>query len=254
MRNETDNSPLAIRIGVEAFVGIISALSVAPAISIVDQAIVSNASGRESLVPCIMKSVKSLVSQPMQFVKQPSFLLILGVYSCTYTAANTITAVCERRGNPSVGPKFVGSSLTNVACSVMKDKSFARLFGTGPPRTMPVPSFALFAVRDSMTIFASFTMPEVVERHFGCCANTAQLITPCAMQFVSTPLHLLGLDLYNRQERGISATNRMGFIAREYLLTAFARCTRILPAFGIGGVVNREGRIAALSALSKYYR
>lgn len=33
-------------------------------------------------------------------------------------------------------PKFVGSSLTNVTLSVLKDKAFAAMFGTGVARPM----------------------------------------------------------------------------------------------------------------------
>ena len=41
-----DNSPLAARLTMEALAAIASAFSVAPAIAIVDKAIVSNASGQ----------------------------------------------------------------------------------------------------------------------------------------------------------------------------------------------------------------
>jgi hypothetical protein len=64
--------------------------TLAPAISIVDKAIVSNASGVEALVPCLINGVKTFFTQPLYFVKQPSFLLIWGVYGGTYTVANSI--------------------------------------------------------------------------------------------------------------------------------------------------------------------
>ncbi len=66
----------------------------------------------------------------------------------------------------------------------------------------------------------------------------AQLTTPCAVQLVSTPLHLFGLDLYNRSAADISGADRMRFIRREYTKTALARIARIFPAYGIGGVTN----------------
>jgi hypothetical protein len=233
---------------VEAAAGIISALTVAPAVSIVDKAIVSNASGRQALVPGLYEGIKTLVARPVFFFRQPSFLLIWGVYSGTYVAANTIDASCERANESAVIPKFVGSSAANVTLSVAKDLAFVRLFGTGAPRPVPAISYGLFATRDVATVLASFTMPEMVSREMQSTLGTskaysdtaAQLFTPCSMQLLSCPLHLLGLDLYNRPNA--SSADRLAFIKREYLKTAFARIARIFPAFGIGGVVNKNIR------------
>lgn len=48
----------------------------------------------------------------------------------------TSQAICERRKTSSFYPKFVGSSMTNVTLSVLKDKAFAAMFGTGVARPM----------------------------------------------------------------------------------------------------------------------
>lgn len=246
-----DTSPYFIRMQVEALSGIASALTVAPAVSIVDKAIVSNASGRQALVPSIFEGVKTLFTRPAFFFKQPSFLLIWGVYSGTYIAANTIDATCERAEQSAVLPKFVGSSATNVTLSVAKDLAFVKLFGTGVPRPVPTVSYGLFAIRDTGTVLASFTLPDSVSQGmqglFGTSKafsdTSAQLFTPCAMQMLSSPLHLLGLDMYNRPD--VSSADRMSFIQKEYLKTSLARIARIFPAFGVGGVVNKKIRAEA---------
>jgi hypothetical protein len=75
-----DRSPLPIRMLVETGAAILTALSIAPAVAIVDKAIVSNASGRQAMMPCVASELRVLVSSPLQFFKQPNFLLILGVY------------------------------------------------------------------------------------------------------------------------------------------------------------------------------
>ena len=75
---DEDRSPLPLRLVTESLAATLSALSVAPAISIVDKAIVSNASGREKLLPCLVNGIKSLFKDPIYFVKQPSFLFIWG--------------------------------------------------------------------------------------------------------------------------------------------------------------------------------
>lgn len=251
--SKEDKSPLVYRMAIESSAAILSALSVAPAISIVDKAIVSNASGLEPLVPCLINGIKTLVLKPVYFFKQPSFLFIWGVYSGTYVVANNIEAICERSNRSSFYPKFVGSSVANVTLSVLKDRAFAQMFGTGAPKPMPITSMSLFATRDSMTILASFSLPGIISERmqanmgFGKSSadNLAQLITPVSMQILSTPLHLLGLDLYNRDKVN-SSNDRIEFIKKEYVKTVAARAGRILPAFGVGGVINKyirkEGR------------
>lgn len=134
-----------------------------------------------------------------------------------------------------------------MTLSVLKDLYFTRAFGKQGAVVGPVPpaSYLLYTTRDSMTIFASFNLPpmvsSVLSSQFGISKLyadvSAQLISPCAIQALSTPLHLLGMDLYN-QPVSTTAT-RVSFIQREYLATTAARMGRIFPAFGIGGVANK---------------
>jgi hypothetical protein len=71
-------------------------------------------------------------------------------------------------------------------------------------------------------------------------ASVAQFVTPAAVQILSTPLHLLGLDLYNRE--GVSNGERARRVLRDWLKSSLARMGRIIPAFGVGGVVNTKVR------------
>lgn len=212
------------RIAVETVAATVSAFSVAPAISIVDKAIVSNASGVEPLIPCILNGIKTAFTNPVYFVRQPSFLFIWGVYSGTYIVANSVEALCERSKNDPFYPKFVASSVANVTLSVMKDKAFARMFGKGDPRPLPITSYGLFATRDSMTILASFSLPGLIstklQNNFGYSKTfsdtSSQLICPVTMQIFSTPLHLHGLDLYNRAE--VASKVQRYFVMLNYTL------------------------------------
>lgn len=85
-------------------------------------------------------------------------------------------------------------------------------------------------------------MSEEVKKYVGA-ASVAQFATPAAVQLVSTPLHLLGLDLYNRQGvRMMGQDGRVGRVVRDWAKSAAARICRIIPAFGVGGVVNMKVR------------
>ena len=58
----------------------------------------------------------------------------------------------------------------------------------------------------------------------------------------NSPWHLLGLDLYNRPTATLA--ERWALVKKELPLTIAARQLRIVPAFGVGGVVNRKLREA----------
>lgn len=125
-----------------------------------------------------------------------------------------------------------------------------------PPQSPPTPkvpktSLSLFCLRDSLTIFASFNLPPLVSPLIpdvlastpSSKAALAQFSIPASVQLISTPLHLLGLDLYNRQHAGgIPAADRWARVKRDWAPSCAARVARIVPAFGVGGVVNTRLR------------
>jgi len=126
---------------------------------------------------------------------------------------------------------------------------------------VPLPTFALFTVRDCLTIFASFNLPPLLAPRFEAqmseglqkyvsSASAAQFITPAAVQIVSTPLHLLGLDLYNRPGVAVGGMDgRAARVLRDWGMSAVARICRIVPAFGVGGVVNTKVRKGLMGKL-----
>jgi hypothetical protein len=141
---------------------------------------------------------------------------------------------------------------------VYKDSQFARIFGRptrGPAARMPFASYALFAARDGLTIFSSFNIPPLLSPYLlhatpylstpARAQNAAQFLAPAVMQVFSTPLHLLGLDLFNRQG-AVDWRERVHRVGRDWAVSALARMARIVPAFGVGGVVNRAVRERAL--------
>ena len=148
-----------------------------------------------------------------------------------------------------------------MSMCVYKDSQFAKMFGNSSASAARIPklSYALFACRDSLTIFASFNLPTIiaprlaelptpVKEKFSRIlstesgrTNTAQFLAPAAMQVFSTPLHLLGLDLFNRQ-RKLGIGERVVQVTKNWAVCSFARMGRIVPAFGVGGVVNSQAR------------
>ncbi|KAJ5681699.1 uncharacterized protein N7477_001639 [Penicillium maclennaniae] len=260
---------LALRLGVDVASAASAGALTCPLITIIDRAIIEKASKGFPIRQTITSCLKSMITKPGAFFTSTPFLLIYALYSSTYLTANTIDTVTSTLRNQSYdtvtpGPaKFISTTVVNMAICVYKDARFAKIFGAQPnsassPSTchpkptatgpqIPKVSYTLFCLRDSITIFASFNVPPLIAPSIpDFIASTpsmksavAQFSCPALMQFASTPMHLLGLDLFNRQPvGGLPWTDRMARIRRDYVPSCFARMGKIVPAYGIGGVVN----------------
>ncbi|KAI8099519.1 uncharacterized protein BX664DRAFT_382050 [Halteromyces radiatus] len=233
---------------------LVSALSssamVSPFITVVDRAIIENMNGKRSLGPGLVYGAKMVLTRPQRFMSSRPFHLVLGLYFSTYATANIVDTTAEYYGmDPSKTSmiKFIATTAVNMSVCMYKDRSFTRMFGTVATRSFPVLSYLLFAMRDSLTVAASFNAPVLLsswlqqtdgywKRNPSTSAVVSQLTCPSLVQFISTPLHLLALDLYNRP--AISVHQRATLIRAEYLKSAVARIGRIGPAFGFGGIGN----------------
>ena len=76
-------------------------------------------------------------------------------------------------------------------------------------------------------------------------ASAAQFLAPAGIQLLNTPLHLWGLDMYNRP--GMTWRARVERVGRDWMGSSLARMGRIVPAFGVGGVVNGRVRKSMMS-------
>ncbi|KAI7900707.1 uncharacterized protein BX663DRAFT_517341 [Cokeromyces recurvatus] len=234
--------------GIDLFSAVSSAALVSPFIAVVDRSIIENLNGKRNLMDGLKYGFRSFTAQPFKFVSSAQFRIVLGLYFSTYATANFVDTTCEQysiEGTKTAMYKFISTTAVNITLCVYKDKVFARMFGVAATRALPKLSYLLFAARDSLTIAASFTAPSYIANilqnsSLVSSEKTAnvvsQLICPAAVQFVSTPVHLFALDIYNRP--GIMSSMRYQLIRKEYLKSTFARIGRIGPAFGFGGVGN----------------
>jgi hypothetical protein len=256
---------LSLRLCADVSAAATAGALVAPVITAIDKAIIENASGRQTLGRSLRASFTTLCLRPHHFFLSKPFALIFALYSGTYVTANLLDTsqstihATPAKSTTSGSAKFIATSSANLSLCLYKDSRFAKLFGaaTASPRPIPTPSYALFAVRDCLTVFASFNLPPLLapmlplshqmQKH--CSAlSAAQFIAPAAVQLLSTPLHLLGLDLYNRHAR-LGFGDRFAKVGRDWLKSSLARMARIVPAFGVGGVVNTRVRASLMERL-----
>ena len=240
------------RLGCDAVASMATAGVVAPLTAFLDRGITESAAGKRKLWSAAFASAAEAAMQPRIFLRSPQFLWPFALYAGTYFAANGSESLCALSGVAKAGPQLAAATSTNMALCVAKDRAFARLFGTIAPTSLPAASYALWLGRDLASMYFFFTLPPLLaaaiasfflkknddptNQKASTASSAARFLSPVAAQLVTTPLHLMGLDFYNR--RLAKPADRIAFLRREFPVTLTARVARIMPAYSLGGVLN----------------
>lgn len=227
----------------------ISAALAAPFVAAIDTAITKNASGAMSLFPSLREELLVLQRKPLTYLTAPPFRWLWAVFFSTYAAANTANTLSRANGMSHTMPVLVSSTAANMSSAMAKDSAFAKMYGVTAPRPVPLGSYGCFFMRDIVSMAFFFTLPpllsaELQARGAGKTTSdvSSQFLLPVAVQVVSNPWHLLGLNLYN--EPKATAAERVQTVKRQLPLTIVARMLRIVPAFSLGGSLNKTLREA----------
>lgn len=79
-------------------------------------------------------------------------------------------------------------------------------------------------------------MQEELGVNSGWADSISQLVSPGLVQVFSTPVHILGLDMYNHP--GSSMSERVKVVQKSFAPAIGLRIARIGVAFGLGGLGN----------------
>ncbi|KGQ03294.1 putative membrane protein [Beauveria bassiana D1-5] len=238
----------------------LSAALVAPFVAAIDRSVTEKAISHKPILVTLRKQAKEWPRHPRRLFSSPVHIVWL-LYAATYTAANTSETVMKRFGAswPVEPFKVAATLLVNVPLGIWKDVRFAHIFGVAtnktalashPPvvraRRLPTQAAVVFLVRDGLTIFGGFCLPNsltgaIAGQHRSLSTTTqivlAQLMAPPLVQIVATPIHLHGVGLC-AGTRNI----RQPFNARAILPATVARCLRVIPAYSVGCLANTEFR------------
>jgi len=248
-----------------------------PFLAIVDKAVIQLAAGTHTIARSCMETISSIARNPTAFVKSPSFIMMWGVYAATYTTANFLKTIVEHNehmkqrareesshktqskrdstgkaiSKMGTASTFLGTTLINSTTSILKDRAYARMFGTSSVASkVPAITYGLWASRDAIVMGSSFVLPEMVSETLKegtsmtkqDALRLSQFLCPVFTQVFATPLQLLALDFYNRPLRKMSYAeailDRSRFVGQNFSSVMAARVMRMAPAYGIGGIGN----------------
>ncbi|AAZ11228.1 uncharacterized protein TEOVI_000014000 [Trypanosoma equiperdum] len=208
----------------------------------------------------------------------PVFGACFTVYSLTFCTSNLTKSYCEAKGyTPERSNLITGlaGGATNTLMTMWKDSLILRILppvggasaGSGRPKPVPWLTRGLFVGRDVFTCLAAFTITPMVatwltnyfwnakenakltqprplegKTHIPLATvDLAQLITPTALQTVTTFMHIFAIR-YRQTYPNFTFGDLSTSLRETYLSSLILRIVRILPAFGVGGILNRELR------------
>lgn len=238
---------LGRRVFVDSLAAGTAGFAVTPIISAVDKALAENASGKAQLFPSFFGTLKESVKHPIKFIRSPQFFWVWLTYSGTYMAANLVETIAAKKKVDAAFPKWVSTSATNTVLCIQKDRAFAKLFGTKVAANVPLGSYAAWLGRDVISMGVFFTLPPIVGREVAKYTGSersgyysAQIALPLLLQFVTTPMHLLGYDVYNNPNGTVA--DRMKFLQKDYFKNVGIRMIRMAPPWSFGTIGNKEMR------------
>lgn len=176
------------------------------------------------------------------------YLIMNSVYTTTYGTANLTEMYCKKEKIDFRIPTLLATSVVNILMIGYKDREFVKIVrnslnGNNTIRTkFPIHSQILFCLRDSLTIFSNFIVKKNAINFSDkfMSHNMSDLLMsilmPVSAQFISTPLHILGVDYFQNRDKTLRA--RIQSIPKMYSSICLGRIIRVIPAFGLGGFIN----------------
>lgn len=256
LNNFTASSCL-VDVGAAVAVGLVAAIPV----SVIDYSIISKVRGfSESSFVELKKGLTTFLLRPHKFFfKTPEnhyavvYRAVAVVYAFTYIFANLTRSYCDAN---NWNPDYIGyavavtSSIANIGLTVWKDGVILKVF---PQKQLPVPipTKIAFAIRDFITCLAAFQYapmlaarlsarykPEELPLSAGDCG---QVIVPASLQVFTTVIHIVAIR-YQATNGKLTLQDASLALKKDYINSVFLRICRIVPAFGIGGIGNRNMR------------
>lgn len=223
----------------EIFAATASSFIISPIMTIIDISIIKSQLQKEKISKSMIDNITFYSNNKKKFVFPLSVMNI--VYCSTYCSANLTELWCRKNDIDYKIPTLMATSLINIISISYKDIIYSKLLKNKLVK-FPIQSNLLLATRDMMTINAAFIWKKDLINYFDkyMMHNKSEFIVsiflPISIQFVSTPIHILAIDIYENPNSTIRERYKnIKFCYKSILL---GRILRTIPAFGVGGFIN----------------
>jgi hypothetical protein len=223
----------------EIFAGICSSFIISPIMSIIDISIIKSQLCKENIGKSISDNIIFYSKNKKNFIKPLSIMNI--VYSSTYCTANLTEFYCRKNDIDYKYPTLIFTSFVNIISISYKDMIYSKLLNKKIIK-FPTKCNLLLALRDMMTINSCFIWKKDLINYLdkfmmhNKSEILASIILPISIQFISTPIHILAIDIYENPNSNIM--ERFKNIKYFYKSVLSGRVMRTIPAFGVGSFIN----------------
>jgi hypothetical protein len=224
----------------------ITSIPLSIGVTIFDRAVIQKVNGSvDSLSGTIKEGFAAAARNPVRVFMAHDNRALFIVYGSTYVTNKSMVATSEYQGWSPLLPVLLTTTVVNTVLGIVKDRYLAQMFGSGIPN-FPNTSYGLFTARDMIIVGSSFNLPPylspVLQDQFhmkkGLADTVAQLACPGIAQIFATPIHILGLDMYNRP--GITWSERFDGLLDKSLKPLKWRMIRQIYVFGVGSIAVRN--------------
>lgn len=268
-------------VGADCTTALAVALTAAIPISIIDYSIMARVAGvTNSSIAELFRGAKTVLFRPHRFFLPCAenkcalvYYVCATTYGLTYVGSNVSKSYCESHGMAERANLTAGvvSGVINTVLTVWKDSIILKALPPVNPNDLssakkPVPwiTRGLFCGRDTLTCIGAFTIAPMLASwlskrayHYRSAksiedtkdkfplplstADTAQIITPAMLQFVTTLMHISAIR-YRQTYPNFTWKDLSDSLKATYISATLLRMCRIFPAFGLGGIFNRNLR------------
>jgi hypothetical protein len=234
------------RIGLGCTAAALVSVPLSMGVTIFDRSVIRKVNGSApNLFAAVTEGFKTAGRAPISTFLKTDNRVVFGVYACTYMSKNSMEATSNYYSWNPFWPVLMGTTVVNTTLGILKDKYLAKAFGSGEVN-FPKSSLAFFTARDLVIVGASFNGPTyvapVIQEKTGMTQDNsemlAQLVCPGAAQIFATPLHILGLDMYNRPN--LTFNERISGLLRRTLDPLAVRMCRQIYVFGVGSIAVKK--------------
>ena len=223
----------------ELFAGITTSFIISPIMSIIDISIIKSQLHKENIGKSLSQNITYYSKNKYKFIR-PLFVMNI-VYSSTYCTANLTEHYCKKNNIDYKLPTLFLTSFVNIVSISYKDMYYSKLLNKNITK-FHIGSNLLLGLRDVITINACFIWKKdlinYLDRYMmhNKSEILASFILPSSIQFISTPIHILAIDINENPKSNI--IDRVKNIKYCYKSVLFGRIFRAIPAFCIGSFIN----------------